>query len=93
MNMERACEIGRGYDDPTEFVSSIDGTRIDGMDLMQDLSLDFVYESWRVNESSDAPTGLPWRWAIKSVIPITFGLLVVAAVSRAVRIIHSLRGE
>ncbi len=27
-------------------------------------SLDFVYESWRVNERSDAPMGLPWRWAI-----------------------------
>ena len=23
-------------------------------------SLDFVYESWRVNERSDAPLGLPW---------------------------------
>ena len=57
------------------------------------LSLDFVYDSWRVNESSDAPTGLPWRWAIKSVIPISFGLLVVATVSRAVRIIHSLSRE
>jgi TRAP-type mannitol/chloroaromatic compound transport system permease small subunit len=57
------------------------------------LSLDFVYDSWRLNESSDAPTGLPWRWAIKSVIPISFGLLVVATVSRAVRIIHSLRRD
>ena len=54
-------------------------------------SLDFVYESWRVNERSDAPLGLPWRWAIKSVIPISFGLLVVATVSRATRIIVSLR--
>ena len=25
-------------------------------------SLDFVYESWRVNERSDAPMGLPFRW-------------------------------
>lgn len=48
-------------------------------------SLDFVYESWRVNERSDAPMGLPWRWAIKGIIPITFGLLGVATVSRAVR--------
>jgi TRAP-type mannitol/chloroaromatic compound transport system permease small subunit len=54
-------------------------------------SLDFVYESWRVNERSDAPMGLPWRWAIKGVIPVSFGLLVVATVSRAVRIIHTLR--
>ena len=54
-------------------------------------SLDFVYESWRVNERSDAPMGLPWRWAIKGVIPITFGLLGVATVSRAVRTFLSLR--
>ncbi len=54
-------------------------------------SLDFVYESWRVNERSDAPLGLPWRWAIKGVIPITFALLIVATVARAARIIAALR--
>ena len=54
-------------------------------------SLDFVYESWRVNERSDAPLGLPWRWAIKGVIPITFALLIAATISRAVRIIAVLR--
>jgi len=54
-------------------------------------SLDFVYESWRVNERSDAPMGLPWRWLIKSVIPISFGLLFVAAISRLVRIIVQMR--
>ena len=54
-------------------------------------SLDFVYESWRVNERSDAPLGLPWRWAIKGVIPISFGLLIAATVARAVRIIAILR--
>ena len=54
-------------------------------------SLDFVQESWRVNERSDAPLGLPWRWAIKSVIPISFGLLIAATVGRAVRIIAILR--
>lgn len=54
-------------------------------------SLDFMHESWRVNERSDAPLGLPWRWAIKSVIPISFGLLIAATVGRAVRIIAILR--
>jgi len=54
-------------------------------------SLDFVYDSWRVNERSDAPLGLPWRWAIKSVIPISFALLGVATVSRAARIVTLLR--
>lgn len=54
-------------------------------------SLDFVHESWRVNERSDAPLGLPWRWAIKAVIPISFGLLTIATLSRAVRIMATLR--
>lgn len=54
-------------------------------------SLDFVWESWRVNERSDAPMGLSWRWLIKSVIPISFGLMFVATTSRLVRIIASLR--
>lgn len=54
-------------------------------------SLDFVYESWRVNERSDAPLGLPWRWAIKSVIPASFTLLIVATLSRAIRIIAAMR--
>jgi len=56
-------------------------------------SLDFLNESWKVNEHSDAPLGLPWRWAIKSVIPISFGMLVVATVSRATRIIISLKEQ
>ena len=50
-------------------------------------SLDFVEESFRLGESSDAPLGLPWRWAIKGVIPVSFALLVVATISRAVRIV------
>ncbi|MFQ5545586.1 MAG: TRAP transporter small permease subunit [Acidiferrobacterales bacterium] len=48
-------------------------------------SLDFVAESWRLNERSDAPLGLPWRWAIKSVIPISFVLLALAVLARLLR--------
>ncbi len=54
-------------------------------------SLDFVYESWRVSERSDAPMGLPYRWLIKGIIPVSFGLLAIAVVSWAIRIIHELR--
>ena len=54
-------------------------------------SLDFVHESWRLNERSVAPQGLPWRWAIKAVIPLSFGLVVLASVSRLVRTIATLR--
>ncbi len=45
-------------------------------------SLDFVADSWRVNERSDAPLGLCCRWTIKAVIPASFTLLILAALSR-----------
>lgn len=48
-------------------------------------SLDFVADAWRINEHSDAPLGLPWRWAIKSVIPISFFMLTLATISRFLR--------
>lgn len=57
-------------------------------------SLDFVYDSWRINESSDSPSGLPWRWAIKSVIPASFAMLGLAVISRLIRdLTLLLRGE
>ncbi len=59
--------------------------------LMCYLSLDFVHESWRLGERSVAPQGLPFRWAIKAVVPLSFGMLFIAAVSRLVRTIAALR--
>ena len=53
-----------------------------------DHSLDFVYDAWRINERSDAPSGLPWRWAIKAVIPLSFGLFFLAVLSRLIRDVH-----
>jgi len=48
-------------------------------------SLDFVADSWRTNERSAAPAGLPYRWIIKSVIPVSIGMLMLAAVNRIYR--------
>jgi len=45
-------------------------------------SLPYVAESWRLGEVSDATTGLPYRWLIKSVIPISMLLLLTSALSR-----------
>ncbi|MDV7340612.1 TRAP transporter small permease subunit [Terasakiella sp. A23] len=53
-------------------------------------SLDFVSDAWRTNERSDAPLGLPFRWAIKAVIPLSFGLLGLAILSRLYRDIYIL---
>jgi len=56
-------------------------------------SLNFVAESFRVGERSDAPMGLGYRWAIKSVIPLAFFLLFIASVSRLVRAVHYLKNN
>lgn len=49
-------------------------------------SLSFIAYSWNVNETSDAPSGLPFRWAIKSFIFIGFFLLGMASLARLSRI-------
>lgn len=57
-------------------------------------SLDFLAESYRINESSDAPSGLPYRWIIKGVIPVSFALLALAMLSRLYRdTVLLLRGD
>jgi len=48
-------------------------------------SLDFVAESWRINERSLAPAGLPWRWLIKSMIPVSVGLMMLTFINHLYR--------
>ena len=47
--------------------------------------LGFVSTAWHVNESSPHPLGLPYWWIIKSFIPLTMFLVILAAFSRVVR--------
>lgn len=56
-------------------------------------SFEFAKHSWVLNERSEAPLGLPCRWIIKSVIPISFGLLAVAGVTRLIRAFQVIRKE
>ncbi|MEP3279477.1 MAG: TRAP transporter large permease subunit, partial [Stappiaceae bacterium] len=58
--------------------------------LMLDQGFDYFYESWRVNERSDSPIGLPYRWALKAIIPISFVLLGLAALARLIHDFHAL---
>ncbi|MCV6639118.1 TRAP transporter small permease subunit [Candidatus Albibeggiatoa sp. nov. NOAA] len=48
-------------------------------------SLEWVMESYRVGESSTSATGLSNRWIIKSVIPLSFFLMFVAAIARLIQ--------
>lgn len=46
----------------------------------------FVADSFATGEVSNSPGGLPYRWAIKSMLLVGFGLLGLAAVSRLTRL-------
>ncbi len=58
--------------------------------LMIDQGYDYFYESFRVNERSSSPTGLPNRWIFKAVIPLSFILLALAAIARLIHDLHAL---
>jgi TRAP-type mannitol/chloroaromatic compound transport system permease small subunit len=49
-------------------------------------SFSFVEYSFVIDEVSDAPGGLPYRWIIKSFLPLSMVLLIVAGISRLSRV-------
>ena len=49
------------------------------------LSLPWVQQSWLRAESSPNPGGLPYRWALKSLIPLGFALLALQGLAHALR--------
>jgi TRAP-type mannitol/chloroaromatic compound transport system permease small subunit len=49
-------------------------------------SVPFVAASYRLSEISNAPGGLPYRWAIKAMLPVGFLLLLLAVLSRLSRV-------
>ena len=53
--------------------------------ILFDHSTSWVAEAYRVGESSANPTGLPYRWVIKSVVPLTAALMFIAALARLIQ--------
>lgn len=51
---------------------------------------EFFYDSWVHQEQSLAAMGLPFRWAIKGVIPLSFVFLTLAAISRIIKAISAI---
>ncbi|WP_114389166.1 TRAP transporter large permease subunit [Notoacmeibacter marinus] len=58
--------------------------------LMIDQGYDYFAESYRVNERSSSATGLPFLWAFKALIPISFVLLGIAALARLMHDVHAI---
>lgn len=52
------------------------------------LSLNYVAQSWSINETSPDPGGIPWRWAIKSLIPLGYALVALQSVGALLRLFH-----
>jgi TRAP-type mannitol/chloroaromatic compound transport system permease small subunit len=54
------------------------------------LSVSYVQQSWVINEGSPDPGGIPWRWAVKGLIPLGFGLLFLQQLAALLRLLLKL---
>ena len=61
--------------------------------IVIDYGIDLTYEAYRIGERSDSAEGLPLRWLIKAVIPLSFSMLFLATVSRLISYTKSLLGD
>ena len=52
----------------------------------------YAYSSWQQGETSQAPAGLPYRWVLKGVLALSFVLLILAALSRLLKVTALLFG-
>ncbi|HEY6134725.1 MAG TPA: TRAP transporter small permease subunit [Rubrivivax sp.] len=55
------------------------------------LSLAYVAQSWSINETSADPGGIPFRWAVKGLIPLGFGLLALQTLGALLRLLFAER--
>jgi TRAP-type mannitol/chloroaromatic compound transport system permease small subunit len=54
--------------------------------LFVKLSLAYVMQSYSIDERSADPGGIPYRWAVKALIPIGYGLLVLQTAAATARL-------
>jgi TRAP-type mannitol/chloroaromatic compound transport system permease small subunit len=47
-------------------------------------SLPYLMQSWSIGEISSDPGGLPYRWALKALIPLGFALFALQAAAQGV---------
>jgi len=54
-------------------------------------SFGFVQDAWEIGEISEDPGGLSYRWLIKGMIPVAFGVLIFSAIGYTVKNINLYR--
>ncbi len=55
-------------------------------------SIDYVMDSYNINEISEDPGGLTHRWIIKAMIPFSFIFLIFSAIGYVIKNINIYRG-
>lgn len=55
------------------------------------LSLAYVGQSYAIGETSADPGGIPLRWAVKGLIPVGFGLLLLQTLGALMRLVATER--
>ena len=53
--------------------------------------VDFSYQAFDLGEGSGDPGGLPYRWIIKAMIPLSFFLMALAGLSIVIRSLKELK--
>lgn len=61
--------------------------------LVVKYGIDFTIESYELGERSGDPGGLPYRWLIKSVIPIAFIAIAISGIGLIFKSINTLRNR
>lgn len=56
-------------------------------------SLEFVKSAYVMQEISEDPGGLPYRWLIKGMIPVSFGMLIFSSIGYTIKNINVVRSE
>ena len=54
-------------------------------------SFGYVHDAWITNEISEDPGGLPYRWLIKSMIPLSMAFLMLSSVAYVIKNVKLLR--
>ena len=52
----------------------------------------YAISSWEVGETSQAPAGLSHRWVLKAVLALSFAMILIAALSRLLKVTALLFG-
>ena len=60
--------------------------------LVADYGIDFAREAWELGERSGDPGGLPYRWIIKSMIPVSFVCVLISSFGFLLGAVNELLG-